>query len=320
MDEIRWGLLIVSYLFLGGMSAGLFFISGLATYLQEGGSPVYPRIARVGAMLAPWPVALGSFLLIFDLGRWYRFYKLFVTFTWHSPMSIGSWLLLLFTAVALLYFWAWLPGDLVASAVARIPRRLRFLRIAAWPGRERLRLPLAAAGFPLSLGVGIYTGVLLGAVQSRPFWNTNLVAQIFLFSALSTGCATVILTLCLTRDGVGPREARLLYSVDIALIFLELFVVLPYVIHGELSPAAAQEALKLILGGPFTFAFWGLFFTLGLVAPLALELWEVKPSLLDGAALHPNRFLAGVTAALVVLGGLVLRYVFVYAGQMSAFE
>lgn len=320
MEHIRWGLLIVSYLFLGGVSAGLFVISGLATYLQQDGSPVVPRVARIGAMLAPWPVALGSFLLIFDLGHWYRFYKLFVTFTWHSPMSIGSWLLLLFTTVAFVYFWSWLPERVVAPVVARVPRRLRFLRVIGWAGRERLRRPLAAAGFPLSLGVGIYTGVLLGAVQSRPFWNTNLVAQIFLFSALSTGCATVILALCLTREGVGPREARLLYSVDITLILLELFVVLPYVIHGELSPLAAQEALKLILGGPFTFAFWGLFFTFGLVVPLALEIWEVKPSLLDGAVLHPGRFLAGATAALIVLGGVVLRYVFVFAGQMSAFE
>ena len=32
-------------------------------------------------------------LLVFDLGHWYRFYKLFVTFEWHSPMSIGAWLL-----------------------------------------------------------------------------------------------------------------------------------------------------------------------------------------------------------------------------------
>ncbi len=320
MQEIRWGLLIVSYLFLGGMSAGLLFISGLATYLQEGGSSLYPRIARVGAMLAPWPVALGSFLLIFDLGRWYRFYKLFLTFTWHSPMSIGSWLLLLFTLVSVAYFWSWLPVSTLDALVARLPRRLRFLRALANPARARWRRPLAALGLPLSLGVGIYTGVLLGAVQSRPFWNTNLVAQIFLFSALSTGCAAVVLALSASREGVAPREARLLYSVDIVIIALELFVVIPYVIHGELSPLAAQEALGLILGGPFTFAFWGLFFGLGLVAPLALEIWEVRPALLNGGELHPARILAGASALLVVFGGFVLRYVFVYAGQMSSFE
>jgi len=37
-------------------------------------------------------------------------------------------------------------------------------------------------------------------------------------------------------------------------------------------------------------------------------------------ALHPNRLLAGATAVLVIFGGFVLRYVFVYAGQMSSFQ
>jgi len=320
MDEIRWGLLIVSYLFLGGMSAGLFFVSALGTYLQDDGAPAYPRIARFGAMLAPWPVSLGSFLLIFDLGHWYRFYKLFLHFEWHSPMSIGSWLLVAFTGVCMAYFWAWFPQGVLDDLVTRLPRRLRFLKAVAWPGRERLRRPLAMAGFPLAVGVGIYTGVLLGAVQARPFWNTNLVAQMFLFSALSTGCAALILALSLRRGELDEREAKLLYSIDVSLILLEFFIVVPYVVHGALSPLAVRQALALILGGPFTFAFWVLFLGLGLLLPLALELFEMKPLLLQRSALHPNRLLAGTTAVLVIFGGFVLRYVFVYAGQMSSFQ
>jgi formate-dependent nitrite reductase membrane component NrfD len=37
----------------------------------------------------------------------------------------------------------------------------------------------------------IYTGVLLGAVQARRFWNTNLVAQMFLFSATDPPCCLI---------------------------------------------------------------------------------------------------------------------------------
>jgi hypothetical protein len=40
---------------------------------------------------------------------------------------------------------------------------------------------------------------LRGAVQARPFWNTNLVAQMFLFSALSTGTATILIANFLFR-------------------------------------------------------------------------------------------------------------------------
>ncbi|MEP0775256.1 MAG: polysulfide reductase NrfD [Acidobacteriota bacterium] len=320
MPEPRWGWLIVLYLFLGGLSAGLFFISALATYLQRGDGTAFPRLARAGALLAPWPVSLGSALLVFDLGHWYRFYKLFVSFEWRSPMSIGAWLLLLFTGITLLSFWAWLPADRLGAALARLPRRLRFLRGLERPWREGLRRPLAMVGFPVAVGVGIYTGVLLGAVQARPFWNTNLVAQMFLFSALSTGCALLILVLSLRRSGLEADEARLLFSLDIVLIVLELFVVLPYIIHGALSPLAVQEALRLILGGPFTWAFWGWFFTLGLLLPLGLELWEMRPVLLARQELHPGRGMAPVAAVLVLFGGLMLRYVFVFAGQVSTFR
>src|SRR5574341_1154014 len=185
MKTIEWGFLIVSYLFLGGLSAGLFFASALATLFQKEEESSYGRIALAGAWLAPWPVMLGCLLLVFDLGKWYRFYKLFLHVRWVSPMSIGSWLLMLFIGVALVYLFSWLTAEQRAWIFSRLPRRLAFLSvlnrdISGW------RRALAAIGLPVSVGVGIYTGVLLGAVQSRPFWNTNLVAQMFLFSALST--------------------------------------------------------------------------------------------------------------------------------------
>jgi len=35
MKSIEWGVLIVNYLFLGGLSAGLFFVSAIATFLYK---------------------------------------------------------------------------------------------------------------------------------------------------------------------------------------------------------------------------------------------------------------------------------------------
>ncbi len=319
MKTIEWGFLIVNYLFLGGLSAGVFFVSGLATYLQDKGDPAYPRIARYGAMIAPWPVAFGSFLLIFDLGNWYRFYKLFVHFRWESPMSIGSWLLLIFNTIAFVYFYAWFPEDVRHRLFGTLPRRLAFLKrfdvdLTAW------RRPLAMLGFPFSIGVGIYTGVLLGAVQARPFWNTNLVAQMFLFSALSTGCAILILALSFNRKSLDFKQLRFLYTLDICFILLEFFIVLPYLIHGELSVLAVQEALELILGGPYTFLFWVVFLGLGLLLPLVIELWEMKPAIFAKAKIHHNKPLSATAAMLILMGGYFLRYIFVYAGQISAFK
>jgi formate-dependent nitrite reductase membrane component NrfD len=315
MKSIEWGFLIVNYLFLGGLSAGLFFISALATYFSGREGPGLGRIARWGALLAPWPVALGSGLLIFDLGNWYRFYLLFLHFKWHSPMSIGSWLLLLFTGLSFAYMWSWLSPDERGRVIGWMRFRPSWNRdlpvTRGW---------LAAIGFPLSVAVAIYTGVLLGAVQARPFWNTNLVAQMFLFSAISTGCALLIVVLALRRDRPEPGELRSLYTLDVVLITLEFFVVLPYVIHGELSVQAVRDSLDLILGGPFTIAFWLLFVGMGLLAPLALEVRELAPLVLSEAPIRLHRGLTVLAGLLVIAGGYLLRYIFVYAGQMSAFR
>lgn len=347
MKTIEWQYLIVSYLFLGGLSAGLYFASALAELFRKDSDPAQAEIARLGALLAPWPVMIGSALLVFDLGHWYRFYKLFLHFRWESPMSIGSWLLAIFLCASLMYAYGWIPGPWREEFFARLPKRLGLLRVfnrdvSAW------RRPLAVAGLPLSIGVAIYTGVLLGAVQSRPFWNTNLVAQLFLFSALSSGCALLLLVLAARPRGFEMYEFRSMYLLDISFLTLEFFIVLPYIIHGELSVEAVRESLKLILGGPFTLLFWVFFMGLGLVLPWMIEMAEVLPLLLAHAQLVPrmdaatpvggapaavlaevpepvpakqphfSRGWALVAAVLVLMGGALVRYIFVFAGQMSA--
>jgi formate-dependent nitrite reductase membrane component NrfD len=318
MKTIEWGFLIVDYLFLGGLSAGLFFVSALAAFLYKIDEPSpYTRIARLGAFLAPWPVMIGCLLLIFDLGRWYHFYKLFLHLRLVSPMSIGSWLLVLFNLVALVNCYAWLTEDQRSALFAKLPGALQFLGKLNYD-IDHWRRRIAIIGLPISVGVGIYTGVLLGAVQSRPFWNTNLVAQLFLFSALSTGCAALILGLAGCRQ--TAQELKLLYGLDICFMVLEFFIVLPYLVHGELSVQAVQDSLRLILGGPFTILFWVMFLGLGLLTPLVIELKELLPVVVSNREFHYNRFVTAGAAVLILGGGFLLRYIFVFAGQMSAMQ
>lgn len=320
MKHIEWGYLIVSYLFLGGLSAGLYFVSALATLLRKDGEDqAYSRIANLGAILAPWPVMLGSFLLIFDLGRWYRFWKLFLHVRWTSPMSLGSWLLIAFTLVSLVYCYASLTATQRSWIFSKLPNRLSFLKFLNQDFSAKQRM-LALLGLPIAIGVGIYTGVLLGAVQSRPFWNTNLVAQLFLFSALSTGCALIMLLMAATREPADSRGLQLLYNLDVSLMALEFFIVVPYIVHGQLSVQAVKNSLALILGGPFTVLFWVFFLGLGLLLPLLMEVAETVPALIRRSTVHYNLRLTVVTAVLVLSGGFLLRYIFVFAGQLSRFD
>ena len=81
-----------------------------------------------------------------------------------------------------------------------------------------------------------------------------------------------------------------------------------------------QNALAQVLGGPFTIAFWILFLGMGLLTPLLIELYEFKPVLLGKGQIHISARWATAAAGLVILGGYVLRYVFVFAGQASTFR
>ncbi len=319
--EFHWGLLIVNYLFLAGLSAGAFAVSGLANYL---GGKKYETIARIGAYVAPFPVSIGTALLLLDLGNPLRFWRLFVTIQWTSPMSIGTWLLTFFILTSLAYLVLWLPQKI--QNFIYLPHSLHTLfRFSEWKriSREEVRrgkLILGAVGFPISLGVGMYTGILLGAVPARPFWNTPMVAQLFLFSAMSTGVATLMFIRSLVRKRrLTLEESKLLNSVDAALILFEIFLIIPYILHQSLSTWSHKEALKLILGGHYTIHFWFGVVTLGLLVPLIIEIAELWHIVVKKHMPETKINFGLVSGGLVIIGGFILRYVFVYAGQASHF-
>lgn len=323
--DFHWNILIVIYLFTAGVSAGAFIISGLATYL---GGAKYKRISRIGALVAPWPLMFGLSMLIFDLTKPLQFWWLFLTVQWTSPMSVGSWLLTFFSLLSIVYFLLWIPRpwrDFLRVPYRRadvfVPRRWQPMTREVLGKSRRI---LAAIGFPVGLGVGMYTGILLGAIPSRPLWNTPMVAQLFLFSAISSGVATVLLIAAATplpKGGVDNmhHERHFLVTVDAVLIILEFFIIIPFFLHQTLNTWSSAESVNLVLGGPYTLAFWGGVVLLGLLLPLAIEGFELYPVVWKEAAVKYSRLWGGLSATMVLVGGFMLRYVFVYAGQVSHF-
>ena len=148
METFDWGWLIVIYLFLGGLGAGAYFVSGLATYL--GSANTYRSISRWGAYLAPFPIIFGSGILIFDLFRPWNFYRLFLTIQPTSPMSIGSWILMAFSGASVINAFLWIPAETKERFFSK-------KRLKKWKGhfewlwkpktQERLRRAFGVLGF-----------------------------------------------------------------------------------------------------------------------------------------------------------------------------
>jgi len=327
-----WNEAVALYLFVAGVSAGAFAISALAYFLGE---EKYQDITRMGAYIAPFPLIVGLICLIFDLERPELFWKLFTTMQPFSVMSLGSWLLLIFSPLSLLYFYVWLPEryDAVkfAGAIARraggikLEERIlsnRFMAILGRDNLNELRGWIGLIGILVSLLVGIYTGVLLGALVARPFWNNPILPMLFLVSALKTGTASICLISCFIKGFGGMSREKMetnkfmIHSVDFVLMILAIISVLLFIFGFYTSSRSSAEAVYLIMGGSYTFLFWGLAVGVGIIFPLCLEVYELIPHYVRHAALREhNPWISGAVTIAVLMGSFVLRYVVVYAGQ-----
>jgi len=286
------------YLFLGGLVAGLMVISGLWLLRRPEG----PR-SRALALLpwaAPVLLSLGMLFLWLDLEHRLNAFRFYLAFLPASPMSWGSWILLGVYPVTVGLAWHLTPADLRARVRGWLP----------WGKGDPAGRPyerwlaahargLALASVVLGAALGIYTGVLLGTLAARPLWNSAILGPLFLVSGLSTGAAFMLLA------RLDAPERRLLARADLWLIGVELFLITIWITGLLSGGAASQAAVGTLLGGPYTAAFWTLVVAVGLVTPLVAEWIEL------GRGEVPGRFAAG----LVLVGGLALRWVIVFAGQ-----
>ena len=323
MFELHWGLPVIGYLFLAGVGAGAYTVS--ASVLLRGGgggfSGDHYNIARYGALLAPIPLIAGTGMLILelgtfqaalaqgDIGLFFRWIRLFMTVNL-SPMSIGSWMLGICILASIVYAYTFIGKE-----------------SAAGDDKNGLRQGMAWIGVPLGIAVAVYTGVLLGAMPSRPFWNTPVLGMLFLVSALSTGVAGILLLRAMFAEhreapaadtGGENRATYILASSDAMLIGFELLVIVLLIMFAHLTIGNQAQAMSVILpGGALATLFWGGVVAVGLVFPVLIELRYVIPTLLYHEPYAMPRGVEMAVCAVILLGGFILRYVVVVAGQVT---
>lgn len=288
-----WHWQIPLYLFLGGLAAGILFFAAL--FYLRGKENEYRAAVRLAPMITPVLLVLGLLALLLDLKHKLYFWQLYTTIRLESPMSWGAWTLMVVTPLSFIWAaihmrdvfpkWDWKYHWLKNLETFFI----RYKRVLAW----------IMAVFSIILGV--YTGILFSAFNARPLWNTSILGPLFLVSGLSTGAATVIL---FSRN---HEEKKVFARLDILLIAIELFLIV-HMFMGFLASTQVQiDAANLFLGGPYTAPFWMLVVVMGLVLPAVLESLE----------LMKFRIPVYFPAILVLFGGLMLRFILAYAGQMS---
>jgi protein NrfD len=290
-----WHWQIPLYLFLGGLAAGILFFAGL--FYIMGKEKQMPATVKWAPFIVPFALVLGLFALFLDLKHKLFFWQLYTIVRITSPMSWGAWVLMAVTPVS--FVWA---ASYLKEALPKWDWKWNFLKdFEKWVIKNRIYF--AWAMVILAVILGVYTGILLSAFNARPLWNTSILGPLFLVSGMSTGAAAIILT------SKSHEERRIIGRIDLLLIVVELFFI-THMIMGFLAGSEVQlAAAHLFLGGQFTVSFWVFVIVLGLLFPALLEVLE----------LFGLKVPIVLPAILIILGGLIFRFIMVEAGQITRY-
>ena len=289
----HWYWYIVFYFFLGGIAAGVAFVGALAALF--GGREMRP-VVRLAALI-PLPLALiCTVILIVDLSRPERFLHMVIQsetwqpmFKYWSPMSYGSWILMIFSGLAFVNFVAAAWGDR-GGILGWLPRLI---------GGGIVGILFQILLLLFSYGLASYTGALLNATNQL-FWSDSpLIGALFFVSAVGAGLSLLLLILLVRRRSSPSHQAvERLELADNWAMALELLAIAGLFISlGALAGPLLRSVYGLaIIAGTAL---------IGLILPLALHRW---PGLIG----RSSPILAVVLA---LAGGFVLRWAIVMAAQ-----
>jgi dimethyl sulfoxide reductase membrane subunit len=266
-NTVSWGLYIVVFMFLVGISAGGLIVVAVSELL---GTTTLASLNRLAVIVSGTAIAAAALSIMPDLGRPEMFWKMVVSPNWTSPLMWDMVVITLYLSIAAI--------DLY---ILTRPR----------PMHRALRI-MAMVTLPVAVLVHSVTAWIFGLLVARPFWNTALMAPLFISSALVSGTALVLLVTWVasrTTSFSPPRHVfadlgKLLawfVAVDAFLLAAEVLTVFTSRVDYHTAP------LEILLFGRLAPLFWSEV-TLGLVVPFAIFATRFRhrmPWLLIGAVL-----------------------------------
>jgi Ni/Fe-hydrogenase subunit HybB-like protein len=283
-QQEAFGIFIAVYFYLTGLSAGSFILSTLAYGF---GMEQYKSLGRVGVVLATVLLIIAPLFLLLHIGVPHRAWHLFVYLNFESPITWGSFLLILYPINCIIYGYFMFKEK-----------------------KKQTRL-FGLIGIPLAISVHGYTGFILAFGKARALWNTALMPILFLVSAIVSGIALMILV-SIVKERFFSKEKKINYPLLENLgkmlawtIVFDLFLVGCDILVLLISHSEAQEVAHVLLSGPF--------FPLFLIVENLLG--KIVPFVLLVVPRFRNVVTMIIASLLVVIGIFFMRYVVVVGGE-----
>lgn len=323
--HVHWSLMIVMYPYITGLVAGAFIVSSLYHVFEK---EEFKPVARLALLTSLAFLLVATTPLLLHLGHPERSIKIMITPHFSSAMAGFGILYMFYLVLVVLEIWLVFRKDLVELASNSTGLRRWFYKVLAFGvydiSEKALKTDhkvvtiMAAIGIPAACMLHGYVGFLFGGIKANPWWSTPLMPIIFLFSAIVSGIATLIIfyqvAMKMRGEPIDQRcisgLVRWLWLFMIVSLSLELLEII------TLAYERAEEwvVISTLLTEKLTFSFISLQMIIGGLIPFILLMITV---LMD-KYLHERvrNTLSFVAASLLLIQVLSMRWNVVIGGQL----
>lgn len=323
--ELHWGFLVVIYPYLTGLVAGAFILASLVKVFKvEALRPTY-RLSLLTALafliVAPMP-------LLAHLGHPERSFQIFLTPQLKSAMAmfgfVYAWYLMM---VLLLEIWFEYRASIVMWAHQNTGlKKLGYKLIALWSSDisdKAVKFDKKAVHFITLVGIPSafllhgYVGFIFGSIKANPWWSSVLIPIVFLFSAIVSGIA-LMLVLYVVATLLRGREIDMKCLEQLASFLLYALIVdfsleaLDF-IHRLYQSEESIEILGHMISGRLFISLIVVQMLLGTLIPMvAIIILKIKRTL----PAELRRLIYFLAAILIQMGIFSTRWNVVIGGQL----
>jgi Ni/Fe-hydrogenase subunit HybB-like protein len=322
---IAWSVLIVVYPYLTGLVAGAFTVSSL---YQVFGMQRFKPVAHLALLTSLCCMLVVPTPLLLHLGHPERAFNAVITPHPTSAFAIFGYAAGFYAILLILETWFVFRPYIVQQAQQRqgpLAWFYRLLSLGSYDLSEKAMrydrkwiFALAVIGIPAAHGLHGYVGFVFGSLKSREWWSSDLMPAVFLFSAIISGTALLIVLYVLTcKLRKVTVDLPCLKGMAYTLWGFMLFTLLLEGVEFASLVYRGREGIDVIMEyvkGPLVVPFFVLQFGVGSLLPLLVltfMIWRSttgKPLVVGVAA----------SALLVLLAVLMMRWNVVIGGQEIA--
>ncbi len=322
--QLQWSILIVLYPYITGLVAGAFILASLERVFKiKVLTPTY-HLALITALAflicAPLP-------LIAHLGHPERAYEIMITPNGKSAMAIFGFIYLWYLmAVLLLEIWFDYRRDFVIwsrenKGFKRVIYRILTLGVTDLSPRtvrwdRKLGYIITVIGIPSAFLLHGYVGFIFGSLKANPWWSTVLMPVIFLFSAMVSGIALVMVVYIgvslIRRVKIDMNALNTVGKYLFYILIIDFSLESLDQVHRIYEAEESFDILHLLVSSKLYITLFGMQILFGMIIPgLTLALLQIL-KLKD----RIRTILYAVSGTMILIGIFFMRWNVVIGGQL----